>query len=98
MISVQIGNEKRDINDARPSWIREQLERRRRVGEPVCVQVFIDRPALHMRLSTPDCPRVAGGREATAQEQSIFDLWEERRLNNPNFTSGNLIAFLNQIS
>lgn len=99
MVEVQIGDVKKDIKDAPPpSWIREQLDRRRREGESVCVQVFIDKSPLHMRLATPDCPRAVGTRRATAQEQEIFNLWEIRRLNNPDFTSGNLIAFLRQIS
>lgn len=98
MIEVQIGSEKRGIKDASPSWIREQLDRRRREGDRVCVQVFIDKPSLHMRLTTPDCPSTGGGRPPTAQEQKIFDLWKKRRLDNPDFTSGNLIAFLRQIS
>lgn len=98
MIEVQIGSEKRGVNDASSSWIREQLDRRRREGDRVCVQVFIDKPPLHMRLTTPACPSTGGGRPPTAQEQRIFDLWEKRRLNNPDFTTGNLIAFLRQVS
>lgn len=98
MIQVQIGDVKRDIKDAGSSWIREQLDRRRREGKSVCVQVFVDKSPLHMRLATADCPHTIGTRRATAQEQEVFSLWERRRLNSPDFTSGNLIAFLRQIS
>lgn len=98
MIEVKIDDTKKNLEDINPSWIHEQLERRRSEDEPVCVRVFIDRPQVHIRLSTPDCPSVAGGRSATPQEQELFDLWEKRNLNDTNFASGNLVAFLRQVS
>jgi hypothetical protein len=98
MIEIQIGDIKKNIRDASPSWINEQLARRRRSGDPVCVQVLFDKPQVQMRLITPDCPRTSGRRTATPQEQELIDIWEERQLNDPNFTGGNLVAFLRQIS
>lgn len=98
MIEVQIGNDKRNLKDASPSWINEQLERRRREGGAVCVQVFVNRPQMYIRLSTPCCPPTIGGRSATPQEQELFDLWEQRGLNNSNIVGGNLMAFLRQVS
>lgn len=98
MIEVQIGNTKKNLEHTNPSWINEQLDRRRRESELICVQVFMDRPQMHIRLSTPDCPPVTGGRSATPQEQELFDMWEKRGLNDANFASGNLVAFLKQVS
>lgn len=98
MIEVQIDSIKKDIEDVHPSWLQEQLARRRRDSEPVCVQVFIDRPQVHMRLYTPDCPSTGGGRPATPRENEIFELWESHRLNDPEFTGNNLWAFLKQVS
>jgi hypothetical protein len=98
MIEVQIGDIRKHLRDVQPSWINEQLARRRRDGDPVCVQVFIDKPQVRMRLASPDCLGIAGGRAATSGEQEIFELWEKHQLNDANFTGGNLIAFLRQIS
>lgn len=98
MIEVQIGTIKKKLEDIQESWINEQLARRRRDGEPVCVQVFIDKPQVHMTLTTPDCPSTVGGRTATPLEQEVFELWERRKLNRPDFTDGSLIAFLKQVA
>jgi hypothetical protein len=98
MIEVQIGDIKKNVEDASPRWINEQLTRRRRNGEPVCVQVIIDKPQVHMRLTTPDCSRTMGSRTATPREQEMFDLWERHRLNDPDFSGGNLVAFLKRIT
>src|SRR5215204_6019420 len=98
MIEVQIGSIKKIVEEVNPIWINEQLVRRRRDGEPVCVQVFVDKPPIHMRLSTPDCPSQVGGRPATPQENEIFELWERYRMNDSKFTGGNLVAFLRQVS
>jgi len=98
MITVRINTIEKDLRDLRESWIHEQLDRRRRDHESVCVQVVIDKPPLNMVLSTPDCLHAAGRRPPNALEQEIFDLWDKRKLNDPNFTGGNLIAFLKRIS
>ncbi len=98
MIKVQIGNTEKELKDVRESWINEQLHRRRKDNGSVCVQVAIDKPPLNMVLSTPGCPSIGGGRAPNAREQRIFDLWEIHKLNSSDFTGGNLIAFLKQIS
>ena len=98
MITVQIGDIQKDIKDASSRWIHEQLERRRRDGGNVCVQVIIDKPPLNMRLTTPGCQTSSGTRPPNAQEQRIFALWERHRLTESDFSGGNLVAFLKQIS
>jgi hypothetical protein len=51
-----------------------------------------------MILTTPNCASSGGGgRTPNAQEKRIFDLWDKRSLNKPDFTGGNLIAFLKQL-
>ncbi len=98
MIQVQIGGITKDVKDVSSSWLHEQLDRRRRDNQPVCVQVRIDTPQVRMTLRTPDCPSPAGGREANPQEKRIFELWEKLRLNSSEFTGGNLMAFLRQVA
>lgn len=98
MIEVQIGTIKKKLGDASPRWINEQINCRRRDGEPVCVQVFIDKTEVYMKLTTPDCPSTAGVRSATPLEQEIFELWERHNLDSSDFTGGNLTAFLKQVA
>lgn len=98
MIRVRIGGIEKDERDVKERWINEQLSRRREDNGSVCVQVTIDKPPLHMGLSTPGCPVGGGGRPPSSQEQRIFELWDKHKLNSSDFTGGNLIAFLKQVS
>lgn len=99
MIKVRIGDSERELRDATPPWINEQINRRRADGISVCVQVLIDSSPLNLTLSTPDCSRGgSGGRPLNQQESKIVSLWEKLHLNKQDFTGGNLVAFLKQIS
>jgi len=52
-----------------------------------------------MTLTTPGCVTGGGGgRAPNANEREIFQLWNERRLNDIDFTGGNLVAFLAQLT
>jgi hypothetical protein len=95
---VHIGDEKRDIDNAPQSWVMEQIPRRRRENDPVCVQVFIRNGPLNMRLITPDCQSGMGIRPPSEREQQIFDLWEKHRMNQPDFSGENLLRFLQEVS
>ena len=98
-IRVKIGSVERDIKEADPNWINEQINRRRADGAPVCVQVTITRESVDLLLSTSDCPRFAGGsRSLSAQENEIFDRWNKLHLSDKDFSGGNLVAFLRQIT
>ncbi len=97
MITVQIGDEERDIADAPPSWIKEQIARRRSNSDPVCVQIHIQKGQLDTRLITPDCPS-GKGRAPSPLEREIFDLWTKHRLNQSDFTGENLLHFLREVS
>lgn len=98
MIMVKIGDEERRF-DGRPQWIHEQFERRKGVSGAVCVRVSIDCGDIRMLFTTPFCAGGSGGgsRSPTPKETAIFDLWEKHKLNNSNFNSGNLTAFLKQV-
>jgi hypothetical protein len=100
MIRVKIGDSERDLRDATPAWINEQINRRRADGISVCVQVLIDSNPLNLALTTPGCSRIGGGggRPLNQQESNIVALWERLHLNTQEFTGGNLVAFLKQIS
>lgn len=97
-VMVRIGTESRPLSDARPDWINQQLGRRQAEGRTVCVRVTIEGPEGRLTLSTPGCASSGGGsRPPTALERDILELWSDRGLSEPDFTGGNLVAFLNQL-
>ena len=59
-ILVKIGSVEKDITEADPNWINEQIDRRRADGAAICVQVTIIRDSVDLRLSTSDCPQFGG--------------------------------------
>jgi len=98
MIKIKIGEVERDLSNADESWINQQINRRRDDGLSVCVRVIIKENDLDMILSTPTCrSRGGGGRPPRPREKTVFDLWNQRGLNDPDFTGGQLIAFLKQL-
>jgi hypothetical protein len=101
MIRIIIGSNERQfssVNDIDENWIAQQVNRRQSDGQNVCVQVFIKQDSIDMKLSTPACKKDrGGGRQPRPQEEAIFDLWAERRLNQTDFSGGNVIAFLKQL-
>jgi len=97
MIKIRIGDSEREIKDADPSWVTQQVNRRRRNGVPVCVRIEIDEPPLKLRLSTPECGPSRGGRPPRPGERRILDLWNKHKLNTDEFTGGNLQAFIAQL-
>jgi hypothetical protein len=97
-ILVKIGSIERDITEADPNWINEQIDRRRADGVSVCVQVTIIRDSIDLRLSTSDCPSIGGGsRPLRPQEDEIYSVWNKLHLSDKDFSGGNLVAFLRQI-
>jgi len=99
MITVRIGEEERSLQAASEQWITQQIQRRRADGHSICVRVSIRRGGLDMTLTTPGCVTGGGGgRAPNANEREIFQLWNERRLNDIDFTGGNLVAFLAQLT
>ncbi|MDP1682073.1 MAG: hypothetical protein Q8L39_09910 [Burkholderiales bacterium] len=99
MSKVRIEDSERTIGEATPQWINEQINRRRADGIAVCVQVIFDQKPLEFALSTPTCARGGGGgRPLNQEELKVLSLWEKLHLNTPEFTSGNLVAFLKQVT
>jgi hypothetical protein len=98
MIEIRIEEAERDLRSADESWINQQINRRRADGVSVCVKVTVKEGDLDMILSTPTCGSSGGGgRPPRPREKTVFNLWNQRGLNQPDFTGGNLIAFLKQL-
>lgn len=99
MSSIRIGADERNLEDADPHWITQEIQSRRADGQAVCVIIVIVTDELNMRLSTPSCGGGGGGAERapTAREKAIFDLWHERGLDRATFSPGDVVAFVKQL-
>jgi hypothetical protein len=98
MVFIRIGDEERRYDPADAQWIAQQIARRRTDGVTPCVRVTINTGDMNIALTTPGCASSGrGGRIPTPQENVIFDLWQQRGLNDPDFAPGNIIAFLQQM-
>ena len=98
MSRIKIGVNERALHEATESWINQQINDRKKDGQQVCVQLFLDEGGVQMVLSTPACSSGGGGgRRPTTKEQQIFDLWDRRGLNDPKFGSGSVVAFVKQL-
>jgi hypothetical protein len=99
MFTVTINGETRDAADVPESWINQQISRRRDDALPVCVRVAIKTSGVDVVLATPGCGSGGfGGRQPKPNEAEIIELWRKRGLNDPEFSGGNLVAFLKQLS
>lgn len=98
MITIRISTDTRPLAEATESWINEQVNRRRRDEQNICVGVTINTSGINVSLATPGCGKSpGGGRPANGNELEIIDLWAKRGLSSSDFTAGNLIAFLKQL-
>ena len=97
MITMKIGQQEREVADVDESWINSELRRIRAAGEADCVRVRIDTTSATAVLTTSACPSETGGREPNSTERRLFAIWDELGLNEPEFASGRLIAFLHRV-
>lgn len=98
MSTIRIGSDERNLPDADSQWITHEIHARRADGQSVCVIVTIVTDELNLRLATPSYDsRGGGGRAPTQREKAIFDLWNQRGLNQPDFTPGDVVAFVKQV-
>jgi hypothetical protein len=98
MIKIQIGLDERTLDEADPSWINQQINKRKADNVFVCVKVIINDGSMNMMLSTPDSEKKATSRRMpTEQEREIFELWDKHKLNEEDFSGGNIVAFLKQL-
>ncbi len=98
MITIRIGTDERDMTAAiDEQWIHQQLNGRRAAGEQVCVRVTVREADANVNLTTPTCGSGGSGRPPNATELEMIELWRKRGLTEPNFTGGNLVAFLKQL-
>lgn len=89
--------------DSRPAscWtesdITQAINRRRCDSAVVCVKVRIVDEDVDIILATPACVGAGGGgRLPRPRERRLFELWRRLNLNTPEFSPGNVVAFLKQ--
>ncbi len=99
MITIRIGQATRSLSDADANWLTQQVQMRRHDALDVCVEIRVKEPDIDMILRTSSCAPggSGGGRAPNPKEQSIFTLWDRTRMNTPDFTGGNLVAFVRQL-
>lgn len=98
MIFIRIGKVERKLEEAEESWINQEINGRKEAGESVCVRVRFDEGDLSFNIQTPTCSTTfGGGFIPNRHEKAIIELWDERGLNNDDFTGGNVIAFIKQL-
>lgn len=96
-VEVEIAGERRPLSEADPQWVHEQIGNRQRAGQAVCARVYVTGDGLDFVLSTPTCRDSGGHRRASPEELPFVELWRKRGLDQEDFTSGHLIAFLQQL-
>lgn len=97
MSSIKIGDAEKPLSDADPQWITQQINGRRRDGLAVCVVVLIKSADVDICLTTPACGGGGGrGRQLSAGETALIELWKRLGLNNADFAPGNVVAFVKQ--
>lgn len=99
MITIRIDNREVELSEVDQRWINQQINRRREDGLTPCVIIKIKEHGIDMILSTPSCEKYLGvsNRQPNKKERKIFDLWKKLNLNNENFSSGNVVAFIKQL-
>lgn len=94
-ISIRVNGAEYSIDQVSVSWLHQQVEGRRRAGEPICVVISAHTDSVNITLATPGCGSGPGGnRPPTRTESEVFARWRELVLDKGDFTAGNLWAFL----
>jgi hypothetical protein len=78
MITLQIGTAERRDGDIEKRWIQDQVNSRRKNGEPICVTLHIQCDGINIKLASGDCAKSGGGsRQLKKKEQFIVDEWKK---------------------
>lgn len=96
MFSVWINGQQREGIDE--GWIVRTIQGLRRDGEDVCVRIAVKASGLDLGVSAGACAPSGGGREPTASERRILDLWNACGLQGQtDFPPGQLIQCLKRL-
>ena len=93
MLTVTVGNERRQDDSITEGWIQEQIGRRRADGITPQITIDISSDRANITLSIPSYPG-GGGRRPNELESQIFGLWRGLELDSPTFTANGFVAFI----
>jgi hypothetical protein len=97
-VTVQIGDNTLDLNDITQGWLEDQIGRRKRDNQPVCVIVRVQEAGLDIKLATQACGSSGGGgRPPNHREQDIITLWNDRNLSTGDFSAGHFYSFIQHL-
>lgn len=98
MISLKIGSSERQNSDITKRWIAQEIERRQKANQPICVELQINKNAINLFLNSGACSNGSGGggRKPNRSEMKIIKLWNQKGLNGNTINPGMLISFLEQ--
>jgi hypothetical protein len=97
-VTVQIGDNTLDLNDVTQSWLEDQISRRKRDHQAVCVVVTIKAAGADMKLASDPCGnRGPGGRPARDKEPEILKLWNDGHFSTGDFSAGHFYSFLQHL-
>ncbi|WP_415906031.1 hypothetical protein ACMXYX_11760 [Neptuniibacter sp. QD72_48] len=99
MIEITINEEKKRLSDINPDWIHRQVKGRENDDIPVCITISIKKPGIDLVLSCGECGSSgSGGRAPNLEEKKVFDLWGKFNCGDRPINTGQLVAFLQQVS
>lgn len=99
MIKIIIGNTTRDYDNYSHDWVYQQINNRRKLNLPVCIQITIKHNEVDIILSAGECPSGnPAQRESRPRENELFDMWEKYELKQNDFSPKQLVKFLDKIS
>ena len=97
-IALRIGGEEKEYASVTEGWIRDQLDRRTRDSQSLCVQLLIKGPSVDLLFSSPGCGSSGGGsRQLTPGERRALEIWTDMHMNTTSFTHGNVFAMLRRV-
>lgn len=98
MVTIQIGDSMpHNLAQADAHWINEQINRRRKEGLQITLEVRIQEGDADLFFRTPAISGRGGGKKYTPLERQIIDLWVRHGLSNPGFPGGELVAFVTHL-
>jgi hypothetical protein len=98
-VTVQIGDTVLDLSSVMHSWLEDQIGRRKRDNQPICVIVRIQEAGLDIKLATQACGGSGGGggRAPYPREQDIINLWNEKHLSTGDLSAGHFYSFIQHL-
>lgn len=72
MITLQIGTSERRDGNINKRWIQDQVNSRRKSGEPICIKFHIQCGDVNVRLASGDCPKTSGGSRQLEKKKRLL--------------------------